>query len=233
MRIVFVRHGEPDYKNDCLTDTGKKQAVAAADRLTCERISEIYSSPMGRAAETASYTATCLDLPVRYLEFMREISWGGEGIPADGHPWTLSSQMISQESFDFYQEDWRQHPFFKKNIATEYYDSITEQFDVFLCSQGYRHEKSRFYCAAETQKTIAIFSHGGSGACVLAHLLALPFPYVAAELPYDFTSITILDFPVKPHEYVHPHIKLFNDTRHIRDLSSGLVFQQKPQENLS
>ena len=33
MRIIFVRHGEPDYVRDCLTDTGKEQAAAAAERL--------------------------------------------------------------------------------------------------------------------------------------------------------------------------------------------------------
>ena len=29
MIIYFVRHGHPDYKNDCLTELGKKQAEAA------------------------------------------------------------------------------------------------------------------------------------------------------------------------------------------------------------
>ena len=33
MRIVFVRHGEPDYGNDCLTPAGRIQALAAAERL--------------------------------------------------------------------------------------------------------------------------------------------------------------------------------------------------------
>ena len=49
MRIVFVRHGEPDYANDCLTDAGKVQAAQAAQRLRSEGISEIWSSPFGRA----------------------------------------------------------------------------------------------------------------------------------------------------------------------------------------
>ena len=31
MRIVFVRHGEPDYEHDCLTETGRLQAQAAAE----------------------------------------------------------------------------------------------------------------------------------------------------------------------------------------------------------
>lgn len=31
MRIIFVRHGEPDYQKDCLTDEGRVQAAAAAE----------------------------------------------------------------------------------------------------------------------------------------------------------------------------------------------------------
>ena len=36
MRIIFVRHGEPDYAHDCLTPTGRRQAAAAAQRLAGE-----------------------------------------------------------------------------------------------------------------------------------------------------------------------------------------------------
>ena len=108
MKLIMVRHGEPDYKNDCLTETGKLQAAAAANRLACENISAIYSSPRGRAKETASYTASKLGLPVTILDFMAEISWGGENVPENGHPWTLSDRMIAEESFDFSGEDWRE-----------------------------------------------------------------------------------------------------------------------------
>ncbi len=227
MRIVFVRHGEPDYEKDCLTETGRKQAAAAAARLEREGISEIYSSPMGRAAQTASFTAQRLGLPVVTLDYMHEISWGGPGIPMEGHPWTVSDWMISRDDFDFFHSDWREHPYFKGNAAVRYLDEISARFDAFMQTQGYRHEGTRFLCETARQKTIAVFSHGGSGACVLAHLLALPFPYVCTVLPYEFTSIIILEFPVQPGEYVHPRIELFNDAAHILGLSSGLVFQQE------
>ena len=36
MRFLFIRHGEPDYVNDCLTATGKLQAQAASKRLADE-----------------------------------------------------------------------------------------------------------------------------------------------------------------------------------------------------
>ena len=227
MRIIFVRHGEPNYEKDCLTETGKKQAAAAAVRLEREGIEEIYASPMGRAAETAAGTAERLGLPVRTLDYMHEISWGGPGIPQEGHPWTVSDWMISREDFDFYSADWRQHPYFRGNVAVQYLDEISARFDAFLRTQGYRHEGTRFLCETDRAKTIAVFSHGGSGACVLSHLLALPFPYVCTVLPYEFTSIIILEFPVRKGEYVHPRIELFNDAAHILNLSSGLRFQEK------
>jgi probable phosphoglycerate mutase len=226
MRIIFVRHGEPDYRRDCLTERGNRQAAAAALRLEREGISAIFSSPMGRARETAAWTASRLGLPITTLDFMHEIAWGGPGVPEEGHPWTLSDWMISREDFDFFSRDWRCHPYYARNTATACFDAISKQFDDFLLTQGYRHESSRFLCGAQQALTIALFSHGGSGACVLAHLLALPFPYVCTVLPYEFTSVTILEFPVRPGEYVHPRIELFNDIAHLRQEASGVIFQQ-------
>ena len=229
MRIVFVRHGEPDYAHDCLTAQGQAQAAAAAQRLRREGITAIYSSPNGRAHDTAAATAEVLGLPIVTLDYMHEISWGGPGVPEEGHPWTLSDWMIAREDFDFYHRDWKKHPYFEKNVATEYFAALSAKFDALLEKHGYRHEGTRYLCETEEQETFAVFSHGGSGACVLAHLLALPFPYVCTVLPYGFTSITILEFPVRKGEYVHPRIELFNDTAHILGIGDELVFQQKSE----
>lgn len=226
MRIIFVRHGEPNYEKDCLTETGRKQAEAAAARLEREGISEIYASSMGRAQETAMFTARKLGLPVRTLDFMHEISWGGPDVPMEGHPWIISDWMIDEKQFDFYREDWRQHPYFKNNSAVNCLDDISGKFDALLLRQGYRHEGPRYYCETDRQKTIAVFSHGGSGACALSHLLALPFPYVCSVMPYGLTSVTILNFPVQKGAYVHPRIELFNDLTHTLSHTGDLVFKR-------
>ena len=228
MRLIMLRHGEPNYQKDCLTERGRRQAEAAAERLAREGITEIYASPMGRAAETASFTAKRCALPVETLEYMHEISWGGEGVPDEGHPWDLSYLMIAEENFEFLGDNWRQHRYFRHNEATAHFDRISAQFDAFLEARGYRHEGRRFFCTAEENRTIALFSHGGSGACVLAHLLSLPFPYVLTVMPYDFTSIIILEFPHEPGQYVHPRLELFNDVGHLAGAASGPVFQREP-----
>ena len=231
MRIIFVRHGEPNYELDCLTEEGRKQAAAAAERLAGEGISEIYASSCGRAAETASYTARRLNLPVTTLDYMHEISWGGENVPEEGHPWTLGDRML-ENGFDFFGQDWQAHPFFRENLARDYYRMIAGEIDAFLAGQGYLHDERRFFCRQEQEKTIALFSHGGSGACVLAHLLNLPFPYVCSVLPYDFTSVIILNFPVRPGVWVFPRIELFNDAAHIRKKPSAPFLQQISENRL-
>ena len=229
MRLIFVRHGEPDYGNDCLTPNGEKQADLASLRLEREGISEIYASPLGRARQTAEYTSKKLNIPIKTLEFMHEITWGGEGLPENGHPWILSGRMILEENFDYANCDWKQHPYFKNNSATRDYDYVVGEFDKFMKKQGYVHEGSRFLCTTDEQKNVAVFSHGGSGACVLSYLLNLAFPYTLVVLPYDYTSIIVLEFPVNKGKYVHPRIELFNETLHTRNLSSGLKFQEKSE----
>ena len=225
MRFIMVRHGEPNYEKDCLTPEGRRQAAAAAERLAGEGISEIFSSPQGRARETASFTAEKLGLPITILDYMHEISWGGPDIPLNGHPWFLSNRMIAEENFDFSSMNWREHPYYRENAASEYFDMISGRIDAFFEERGYRHDGRRFLCLKPAEETIALFSHGGSGGCVLSHLLSLPFPYVAAVMPYDFTSVIILDFPSSPGEYVFPRLALFNDVAHIRHVSKPR-FQQ-------
>ena len=227
MRLIFVRHGEPNYELDCLTEEGRRQAAAAAQRLKNESITEIYSSPQGRAFQTAQYTADLLGLPVQILEYMHEVSWGGPGIPVQGHPWTLGDMLLTESSFDFTSQSWREHPYFRENILLEYEKKISEEIDAFLQQKGFVHDGSRYLCTTEENRTIALFSHGGSGGCALAHLLSLPLPYVLSVMPYDFTSIIILNFPEQMGAYIHPRIELFNDTAHIQAKTEAPVIQKE------
>ena len=101
MRLIFVRHGEPDYEKDTLTENGNDQAKKTAERLKNEGISAIYSSPMGRAYKTASYTADIYGLDITKLDFMHEINWGvkdgasPDSIPYNGHPWSLAFRLYA------------------------------------------------------------------------------------------------------------------------------------------
>ena len=54
MRILIIRHGDPDYQNDSLTEKGWREAELLRDRLTQLPIDAFYCSPLGRAKATAT-----------------------------------------------------------------------------------------------------------------------------------------------------------------------------------
>ncbi len=219
MRIIFVRHGEPDYRNDCLTEQGKIQALAAAERLREEGIEEIYSSPLGRAAETAAVTAEVLGLPVKTLEYMRELHWGsidGTPVPADGHPWDLAD-LLAKEGVDLTDPGWRNHPYFVNNLVTAEADHVARKTDEWLRKLGYERNGAYYRCVRpdNTQKTVALFSHGGSSAAAMGHILNLPFPYACGLFHLEFTGITVIRLDREPGAQTLPCLELANDGRHI------------------
>ena len=90
MRIILIRHGEPDYEKDCLTAVGHEQAQIAAQRLLKEGIEEIYASPLGRARQTAEYFSKASGIKnIQILDFMQEIRFGRDGELYDKkwNPW--------------------------------------------------------------------------------------------------------------------------------------------------
>ena len=53
MRLLFIRHGDPDYEHDSLTPKGEREAELLADKMEGEQLTHIYISPLGRAQRTA------------------------------------------------------------------------------------------------------------------------------------------------------------------------------------
>ena len=54
MHLIFIRHGDPDYKNDSLTEKGFREAELLSDRVSEWPIDNVYLSPYGRAQKTAA-----------------------------------------------------------------------------------------------------------------------------------------------------------------------------------
>ncbi len=221
MRIVFVRHGEPDYARDCLTELGRIQAKKAAQRLLGEGIGEIYASPLGRARETAQAAAEVLGLPVKTLDFMEEVRWGsadGEELYAGGHPWAIADEMARQ-GMELNRADWRDAPWFRTNRVVECVDRVERGIDEWLAGFGYLREGKHYRHTAEEEqhKTVALFSHGGSSCAAMGHILGLPFPYAIALLHLDFTGITVVRLDSRAGIGAIPQLKCSNDTAHLRD----------------
>ena len=56
MNIYIIRHGDPDYEKDSLTEKGWREAELLSRRLCKIPAKAYYVSPLGRARDTASVT---------------------------------------------------------------------------------------------------------------------------------------------------------------------------------
>ena len=220
MRIIFVRHGHPNYEKDCLTELGRRHAEAAALRLKDEGVTQIFSSTCGRAFETAQHLGNLIGVEVVGCDFMREIIWGsldGEAY-ADGHPWTIVDEMITRGE-SIMDADWRSHPDFANNRLLDCCDAVAAGADAWLARLGYVREGDYYRVQGDTRRTIAAFGHGGETAAMLCHLFNMPFPMTCCAMGPDYTGITIVDFSDRPGELVAPRFELMNDARHIRGMT--------------
>lgn len=219
MRIIFVRHGHPDYKNDCLTELGHIHAEAAAERLAGENPTAIYASTCGRAYQTAEHLAKYHDdMSIVKCEFMREIKWKSlteDPIPRNGHPWYIADDKVAAGQ-SVMNPDWQtEEPYCQSKVVSSSKTAI-DGFDTLLSTLGYRRDGYYYRVERENPDTVFMVSHGGSSSAVLSHMLNIPFPQFCATIRPDFTAITILTLSGENGSLVTPQIELLNDARHIQ-----------------
>ena len=221
MRIIFVRHGHPNYEKDCLTPLGHLHAQAAAKRLADEKITKIYSSTCGRAVETAGYLAADRGMTVESYDFIRELSWGSvddQPIYLDGHPWSIADDIVSKG--ENLLDDWLSRPMFEKSKLPASVTSTVDGFDQWLAGLGYERDGLYYRVCRKNDDTVAMVSHGGSSSAVLAHLFNLSFLYFCGTVHPDFTAITIVYFDGEKGSLITPRIEILNDCRHIEGIEA-------------
>ena len=51
MKLIIIRHGDPDYEHDSLTQKGVREAQLLSDRISQLDVKAFYCSPLGRAQD--------------------------------------------------------------------------------------------------------------------------------------------------------------------------------------
>lgn len=174
MRIIIVRHGDPDYSIDSLTETGWKEANILADRLAKLEVKEFYVSPLGRAQDTAKPTLEKMGRTAITCEWLREFnpcinrpdvtdkqkcSW--DWLPAD---WT-----VREEFFD--KDRWYQNPIMAEGDVGKEYNWIIENFDKLLAEHGYVREGAYYRAVKPNRDTLVFICHFGLECVLLSRLL--------------------------------------------------------------
>ena len=228
MLLYLIRHGEPDYKEDALTETGWKQAHLVAGRLVESGVDEIHSSPMGRARETARPTAERLGLPVQVEPWAYELGSEGATTFPDGVSKRISSlppAYFQQEAFRKYgfDEDLARIPALDNGELPARCRMLIEGFDAMLAGLGYRRNAAGTYdVVAPHDRHVVFFCHVAMQRVLLGRALNLPFHFTASGFVAHFTGITILEFgPGGAEKTVSPALISYGDVGHLYRRSGG------------
>ena len=211
MEVLLIRHGDPDYANDCLTPVGKKEAQCLAEALEGLVIDDIYVSPLGRALETCSFTAHRKVISPVVLDWLKE-----KGITRDGRIclWEVPGEVFLGASKGSSHNDW-----FDLSVALpegrEQYERVKKGFDALMATYGYVRNGDLYHVEKGSDKRIALFCHKGVILTLLADILHWPLPMIFVSLQIYPTGITRLEI-VENNSLANFKAVAINDLTHLR-----------------
>ncbi|AZN43094.1 histidine phosphatase family protein [Paenibacillus albus] len=214
MRILLIRHADPDYPNDTITAAGHLEAEALADYLQHAGVDRIYSSPINRAVHTMKYTADRLGIEPMYEPWTRELNWptlDEEGNAIAG--WDIPGEKVRGERPYPDHGIWPERQPYKD--YAHLYETIKADSDEFLQRLGFEREDGRYRIVTPSEETIAVFCHMGFGLTWLSHLLELPFPLVWSSFWLPPSSITTILFEERSKSWAVPRCLGLGQVTHL------------------
>ncbi len=222
MQLLFARHGHPDYVTDTLTPLGHTEAQTLAAALDAYALDGLYVSSMGRALETAAYTARRRPLEPIVCDWLREID-GRFGYPEEEIPeWTPGDPRASAYelhpadlfaigraySYEGWEAEVTYGPWLRPRL-----DALQHAFDGLLAQEGYVREGLRYRVERASQRTLAFFAHDGVMRGLLSHLLYIPLPAALSLFCHQTTGLTLLR-SIEDNGYAVFGIEFINSTAH-------------------
>ncbi len=219
MLLYIIRHGDPDYERDCLTERGKLQAEAVGKRMLASKIDRIFSSPMGRAKETAEPACRLLGLEKNIEEWTHEI--GEERITTfpDG-----VKKSITFVQNTYYLENGGIHlPFerayecigINETRMKEAVGYIEENGKAFLERLGYREENGIYRILRPNEERVALFCHAAFARAWLSVLLHVPIHIMWSSFEYTHTGVTVVQFENNANGVTAPRCLSLCDLSHL------------------
>ena len=232
MLLYFVRHGIPDYETDTLLPEGKLQAELVSERMIKSGVDVIYSSPMGRARETAQPTAEKTGLPVNILPWAYELGPETYTTLPDGEKtaisWINGTYWMQPAFRNGTPEDFLKLDLVKDTGFPDRYRMITEGLDELLLQHGYRRNANGFYDIVKpSDEHIALFCHCAMMRVMFSHLTNIPYQYLNFTLVSNFTGVTVFSFEpweTEDRELV-PRLISYGDVGHIYTDEEALPFK--------
>lgn len=220
MLLFYIRHGDPIYNPDSLTELGKKQADALVKRMAECNPDKIYVSSSNRAIMTAEPTVRFLGKEPEILDWCNENhAWRELTVTTeDGkRKWCFQDEatckLLASNEVRQLDRQWYEHPQFANTRFKEGIHRIQRETDQFMLSLGYRHDSERNGYIAErpNDDRIALFAHQGFGLAFLSCLLDVPYPLMTLHFDMGHSGMTVIEF--KGDDFVIPKaLQVANDS---------------------
>lgn len=235
MKLFVIRHGDPNYAIDSLTERGWREAELLRDRLMKEKITKVYLSPLGRAQDTAKPFLYSSGLGSETKDWLREFplpafqpmkKYGlGEN---DSHccPWDLDLRlftMFSEQLSD--NKRWFEHEIYSTTGAGEYALMVGRELDKLLSENGLDRDGYAYKINEnfDENANIAVFCHMGLGSLLMAHLAHVAVPLYWQMFRVMPTSVSTVTFGKTRGELWQSKIFSVGDTTHLSAI--GLTYR--------
>ena len=218
MRILIIRHGDPDYINDTLTAKGHREAELLSMRLAEEKIDYFYVSPLGRAQATAAHTLEKTGRKAVTLDWLQEFEpriWRPDKSDRKTRVWDwLPQDWTSQDVFyDF--DHWADHPLLAEADVKGEYRKVCDGLDDLLARHGYVHDGKVFVVTKANHDTICLFCHFGVQMVMLSHLLHIPVMPLWHGFAAAPSSVTVLYSEERRKDTAYFRVQSFGDLTHL------------------
>ncbi len=173
MNLVFIRHGEPDYAIDSLTEKGWREAHLLAERLCGMKIDEVYCSPLGRAKDTAKEYLERTGRTAPILDWLEEFP-GSILDPETNEPripWDLMPKLWRDNDAFYHKDEWINTELMRTGSTADVYRRVTGELERFLADHGYVRDGNYFKAVRPNTGTIAFFCHFGIESVLISWIL--------------------------------------------------------------
>ncbi|MBQ9157751.1 MAG: histidine phosphatase family protein [Erysipelotrichaceae bacterium] len=223
MKIVFIRHGDPNYELDALTEKGILEAKALIPRVEKMNADYYYVSPLGRARQTAQIAMERIDKEAKVLDWLREFPAVVEHIcePNPGPQcWDWMPSDWAKEPSFYDIDHFYDHPVMKSGHVKEFYEDVINHFDALLKKHGYAKNGKTFDVLKANHDTLCFFCHFGIECVLLSYLINVSPMILWHGFVASTSSVTIVNTEERQKGIASFRISHFGDTSHLD--ASGL-----------
>lgn len=223
MRLIFIRHAEPDYEHNSLTEKGFREAKILSERVAkWKNIDAVYVSPLERARLTAAPSLEKLHMKATTVNWLQEFVYMITD-PTTGHypsvPWDFMPEYWTKQEAFFDPDAFKDHEIMPDIYRTAV-DRLRKGIDEILAGYGY-HRNGGYYLTEEDkvkgddEKTVLFFGHLGANSEAIGYLIDVS-PVLLQQTIYQApTSVAILNFEKRMPGTAAARLQVIGSTMHL------------------